>query len=260
MWRHPFKVAVILVLAALATLAAPAPAERARVGKVLVSLDGDFSPHALPRSREVPITVRFDGAIATTDGSHPPALRRLEIALNRNGAYSAAGLPRCRSGVLQSTTSRAALRRCRRALVGKGNFRAAIESEPAAVPVRGRLLVFNSRRRGRPALLLHLNASVPIQATFVTVLQLRQRPRGTYGTVLATRLPRLAGGLGSITDVHLRIGRTHRHRGQRRSLIAASCAAPPGFSIALFPFARARFRFADGKRLEVPLTRSCRVR
>lgn len=253
--------AIAALAASLVAIASTsAPAERGQVGKVRVLLDGNFSPRALPRERQVPIVVRFDGSISTTDGSHPPALRRLEIALNREGSFSPAGLPTCRSGRLQATTTAEALRRCRGALVGRGTFRAALGAEAEPIPVRGRLLVFNSRRRGRTAMLLHLYGTTPVQATFVQRLTVRRQSRGAYGTVLSARLPNLAGGLGSVTDVHLRLGRSFRHRGERRHLIAAACPAPEGFSIALFPFARADFRFAGGQRLRIPLTRSCRVR
>ena len=253
--------AIAALAASLAAIAASsAPAEQGQIGKVRVLLDGSFSPRALPRDRQVPITDRFDGSISTTDGSHPPPLRRLEIALNRGGEFDPTGLPVCTSRRLQSTTSAEALRRCRAALVGRGSFRAALASEVEAIPVVGRVLVFNARRRANPAMLLHLYGTVPVQGTFVQTLTIRHHSGGPYGTVLSARLPNLAGGLGSITDVHLRIGRSFRHGGKKRSLIAASCPAPEGFSIAPFPFARADFRFAEGKRLQVPLTRFCRVR
>jgi len=260
--RVPATLVLAVLLAGLAaTLAAPAAGERAQSGNVRLLLDGDFSPHSLPRHRLVPIEVRFDGSVSTTDGTQPPALRRLRLELNRNGRFSAAGLPTCRPQRLQSTKTEEALRRCRGALVGRGNFSASILSEPrGSIPLRGRLLVFNSRRGGRPALVLHLFAAVPIRAAYVLPLTLRHRDKGAYGTVLSARLPRLAEGQASITGIHLQIGRSYRYRGQRRSLIAGSCSAPPGFSIALFPFARARFGFVDGTRLGVPLTRSCRVR
>ena len=85
--------------------------------------------------------------------------------------------------------------------------------------------------------------------------------KGDFGTVLSTRIPKLAGGLGSITDIEL----THRPHStttaaQRRSFISASCAAPAGFPGAIFPFARGTFHFADGTQVDTTLTRDCRVR
>lgn len=250
--------ALLAVLTCLA--AAPAGAERVQEGNLRLLLDGDFSPRALPRDREVGVKVSFDGAISTTDGSHPPALRRLEIALNRNGRLTLAGLPTCRPGQLQSTPSAEALARCRSALVGRGGFRATIDSSQEPVLLRGRLLAFHSRQGGRSAISLHLYAASPIQAAFVLPMKVSRRAKGTYGTVLSARVPRLAGGRGSVTDVHLQVGRTYKHRGRRINMISARCAAPEGFSIGLFPFARASFDFAGGDAVDVSLTRSCRVR
>lgn len=252
--------AIPMFLIAAVLLGGAARAEMGQVGTLRLSFDADFAPHSLPRERPVPVTVSVDGSIATTDGSHPPALRHLEIALNRNGRLSTRGLALCPSPALQSTTSETALERCAPAQVGRGSFRADLDSEQAAIPVRGRILVFNSRHRGKPALLLHLYGTVPVQATFVLPLAISRRSEGQFGTVLATKVPALAGGLGSITDIELKIGRTYRYQGQPRSFISASCAAPAGFSSALFPFARGSFRFAGGQGLDIPLIRTCRVR
>ena len=59
--------------------------ELSQSGNLRISFSGDFSPHSLPRDRHAPISVHVKGAIETTDGSHPPPARRVEIALNRNG-------------------------------------------------------------------------------------------------------------------------------------------------------------------------------
>jgi hypothetical protein len=78
--------------------------------------------------------------------------------------------------------------------------------------------------------------------------------------VLATKIPVLAGGLGSITSVKLKIGRRYEFDGRRRSFLSASCAAPAGFGSAIFPFARGSFLFTDGTRIDANLTRDCKVR
>jgi hypothetical protein len=78
--------------------------------------------------------------------------------------------------------------------------------------------------------------------------------------VLSTTIPTLAGGVGSVTDLALRIGRRYRDHGTPRSYISASCAAPPGFPGAVFSFARGSFFFAGGKKAVATLTRVCRVR
>lgn len=254
------RLGIPLLLTAVLLAGGAARAESFQEGSLRVDFDGDFAPHALPRDRPVPVTVSVHGSIGTTDGSHPPPLRRLEIGLNDHGHLTTRGLPTCATSLLQSTTTATALARCRPALVGKGTFRADVELDQEGLPAKGEVLVFNSRRGGRPALALQIYGTVPVQATFVLPLTIARRQHGEFGTVLSARVPRLAGGLGSIAEIALRIGRGYRHRGERLSLISASCAAPAGFDLAIFTFAKGTLTFADGRRLQIALTRDCRVR
>lgn len=240
--------------------AALAHGEVRRAGNLQVAFSGGFTPHALPRERAVPVTVSVSGRITTTDGSHPPPLRWLRLELNRNGRLSTVGLPTCRPSALQSTTSRAALARCQAALVGRGSFAAELSGTGNSIPTTGRILIFNASTAGRPLLLLHLYGTTPIQTSSVLPLKIRRQAGGEFGTVLATRLPKLAGGVGSITRIELEIGREYSYRGERRGYLSASCAAPEGFRTVPFPFARGTFRFAGGTDLETSLTRTCQAR
>ncbi len=235
--------------------------ELSQTGNLRISFGGDFTPRSLPRDHPAPIAVHVRGAIATTDGSHPPPVRRVEIALNRNGRLSTKGLPSCPSARLQSTSTEAALARCRPALVGHGRFGAEVEFpsvEP--FPATGRMLAFYGNRRGRPALLLHLYITTPVQTTLVIALKISREDRGQFGTVLAAKIPSLAGGLGSVTEIDLTLKRSYGFGGERRSFLSASCAAPAGFPGASFPLARGSFFFADGRMIDTTLTRDCRVR
>jgi hypothetical protein len=261
MSRHRAAI-VLAALLALATVAT-ARAEQLEVEHVRIAFDGGFSPHALPRQRPVPVDVTIDGSIGTTDGSAPPALQRLRIALNRHGTLTTRGLPSCRGPLLQSTTSQAAMKRCRPALVGHGSFGAGVYSSPSSaslVPVRGKILAFNGTQDGRRVIFLHLYGTVPITATFVLALAISHPPDGQFGTVLTARIPKIAGGTGSITSVDLKIGRRYGYRGHRLGYVSASCAAPAGFPGALFSFARADFYLAGHRHLHTTLTRDCKVR
>jgi hypothetical protein len=240
--------------------AAFAQAEIEQNGNVRVRLDGGFTPSSLPRDRAVPVTVSLEGKISTTDGSHPPSLRRLELGLSRAGEVSSRGLPTCTAPRLQSTSSAEALNQCRPALVGRGSFAADVTATANPVPAHGRILVFNAARRGKPGLLLHLYGTTPIRASFVLPLKLQRRSQGQFGTTLTTAVPKLAGGIGAITQMALKIGREYRVDGQRRGYISAACAAPVGFGGGPFTFARGRFSFADGRVLTIKLTRTCNVR
>lgn len=251
--------AVAILLALLG--AGLAQAELSQDGNLRISFKGSFAPHSLPRDRPVPVTVDLEGAISTTDGSHPPALRRIEIALNRSGKLSTAGLPACSGAGLQSTSTQTALQRCRPSLVGRGSFEADVQFPGAGlVPASGTMLAFFGKKEGNPALVLHLYATAPVQTTFILPLTISHRASGQFGTILSARIPTLAGGLGSVTKIDLTIGRTYTYRGQRRGFINASCAAPAGFPGALFLLARGSFHFADGRKIDTTLARDCRVR
>ncbi len=238
-----------------------AQAELSQDGNVRISFSGDFAPRSLPRDRPAPVTVDVKGAISTTDGTRPPAVRRIEIALNRNGTLSTRGLPTCTGPRLQSTSTETALQRCRPALVGRGRFGAEVELDGTGpVIARGAMLAFYGKSGGSRALLLHLYLKTPVRTTFVLPLTISSQGKGKFGTVLAARIPTLAGGLGSVTQIDLEIGREYTYRGQPRSFISASCPAPPGFPGAVFSLARGSFYFADGKQIVTTLARNCHVR
>src|SRR4051794_13298852 len=110
-----------ICLVALGLLGAGlAQGELRQKGNVRISFSGGFTPRSLPRDHPAPITVHVKGAISTTDGSHPPPVRRVEIALNRNGKLTTEGLPACSAAQLQSTSPETALARCGPSLIGRG--------------------------------------------------------------------------------------------------------------------------------------------
>jgi hypothetical protein len=238
-----------------------ADAEIRQKGNLRISFSGGFSPHALPRERPVPITLDVAGEISTTDGSHPPALRRIEIGLHRNGQLSTVGLAACTTSDLQSTTTATALERCGPALVGRGSFKADFAFPGLGpVPASGPILAFNGRRGGKPALFFHLYTASPARITFVLPLTITHRRGQRFGTILAGDIPALASGLGSVSAIDLEIGRNYTYRGQRRSYISAACAAPAGFPGAIFSLARGNFSFGDGTNIAATLSRDCKVR
>jgi hypothetical protein len=258
----PPRLLISVFLVAFSLLCAGlAQAELSQDGNVRISFSGGFSPHSLPRHRPAPVTVDVQGAIGTIDGSHPPPVRRIEIALNRHGRLSSQGLPACTEPLLQSTSTEAALSRCRPALVGRGHFGAEVDfSGSGPIAATGRMLAFYGRSGGGRALLLHLYITTPVRTTFVLPLKISHRSKGRFGTILSAQIPTLAGGLGSVTQIDLRVGREYTYRGQPRSFISASCPAPAGFPGAVFTLARGSFYFAGGKKIDTTLARDCRVR
>lgn len=253
------RLAISVLLAFIAIGGVAAHAEKIQSGNLLVKFDANFDPHALPRTRPAPVKIEIQGSIATTDGSHPPALRWLEVELNRNGRLTTAGLPVCSAPLLQSTTSEQARTRCGNAIVGRGEFHAVV-ALGGDVPTSGKIIAFNSRLKGKPALLLHFFADVPTRFTLVVPLRIVRKDKGEFGTLLRTRVPKLAGGLGSITQIDLKIGRRYSSGARSRSYVSAACSAPPETNIAPFNFARARFRFEGHPEVRSTLTDFCQVR
>jgi hypothetical protein len=251
-------VTLALLLTVAGAMAAVARAEIVQSGDVRVNFHAGFAPKALPRERPAPISVELQGRISTTDGTRPPALQRLRVELNSAGHIETAGLPRCPTTRLQSTSSALALDRCRRALVGKGTFVAQLSAANQLL-VGGRALVFNGTVGGRPGMLIHIFVSDPIKLTLVIPIRISRR-EGQFGTVLTTTVPKLAGGAASIVELRLKIGRRFLVDGERRGYLSAACAAPAGFPGAIFPFARGTFRFSGGRSMHTTLTRSCQVR
>src|SRR3954466_3413759 len=255
------RVPIIALAALLLAFASISRAEVEQQGNLRVHFSAQFTPRSLPRQRPAPIEVNIQGSVATTDGSHPPPLQVLEVKLNRNGHLSTMGLPTCRPSLLQSTSPNGAVARCGDALVGHGSFTADLAlggNEP--ILSNGKILAFNGRRSGRPALFLHFFGGVPVRFTLIVPLTIGQLKGGQYGTVLRTRIPKLAGGFGSITQIDLSLGRRWTFAGKRRSSLSAACSPPAGFPGASFAFASADFRFQAHQALHPTLVRSCHVR
>jgi hypothetical protein len=248
-----------LLLIVTGALAAAARAEVVRSGGVQVAFHAEFAPHTLPRERPAPISVEVEGKISTTDGSQPPPLQSLRVELSSSGKIDTEGLPACRAAQLQTTSSELALQRCGRAQVGHGKFQAELSFTGRPTLVDGRALVFNGIVDGRPGMFIHIYISRPVTVTLVIPLKI-SRGSGRFGTVLTTRVPKLAGGLGSITELGLKLGRKYTYRGRRHSYLSAACSAPEGFPGATFTFARGVFGFPDGRTMNAFLSRSCQVR
>jgi hypothetical protein len=255
------RLALIAVLIAALFSATFARGEIFGGDGLFISFGGGFTPRSLPRDRDVPVTVSLKTAIKTADGTRPPQLRRISFAVNRYGQISTKGLPTCRPELLESTDVSAALARCRPALVGRGHFIANVEfPNRAPFPVHGRMLAFNGRAHGKQAVLLHIHGSNPVEVTVVLTFTITHPSRGKFGTVLSTKIPRLASDLGYVTNVSLVFNRKYRYRGKQYSFLSARCAAPSGFPGAIFSFTRGTFTFAGGRQIVTTLTRDCLVR
>jgi DNA-binding beta-propeller fold protein YncE len=229
-------------------------------GPVRVKFDGKLSPHALPRHGLAPVGIAVDARISGTKGGTPPQLRRIAIQINRNGHFSAKGLPVCEEGDIQPSTTTAARAVCGRALVGEGHFAANVKlPQQSPFPSSGKVLAFNGRLHGKPAILAHIYGTEPVPTSYVLPFSIRES-RGTYGTVLETSLPHATGNWGYVTGLEMNLRRSFRYRGKQHSYLSAGCPAPAGFPGASFPLARTSFAFAGGMTLVSILNRSCKAK
>jgi hypothetical protein len=255
-----FAIPTILAIVALLS-AGLANAEFSQTGNLRLAFGGRIAPKKLPRTGTAPVTVRISGAIGTADGTRPPRLTKVAIAFNRYGSVSTAGLPTCDDSELEQTTSDTARERCGSALVGQGKFKANVEfSGHEPVVVSGDMLAFNAKKAGKPALLLHVYGSHPVQLAFVLTFRIIHVKKGTFGTIFVAHIPNIASQLGYVTNVDLTFGRRYTYEGKQRSFLSAKCAAPSGFPGAIFTLARGNFTFNNGQRISSSLARNCWVR
>lgn len=227
---------------------------------VRVSFDGKLTPHVLPRHGAAPVGIAVDAKIASTGDFAPPQLRKIAIAINRNGHFTSQGLPLCSLREIQPSTTAGARAACGGSLVGEGHFSADVKlPEQSPFPSEGKVLAFNGRVHGRPAILAHIYGAQPAPTSAVLPFQIRGS-HGTYGTILEASLPRATGNWGFVTGLRMSLRRHFTYRGKSRSFLSAGCPAPPGFPSAAFPLARTDFAFAGGLTLVSVLSRTCRAR
>ena len=252
--------ALAAVAAGALCLAALAQGEVVQKGTLSVSVIGKLSPTTLPRSGTAPIAVTLGGHISSTDFNGPPQLQEIKIEINRTGQLLRRGIPLCRMGHINPSTTREALAACGSSLIGEGRFSANVKlPEQSPFPSEGKVLAFNGRLRGQPAIFAHIYGTHPVPTSYVLPFLIRTAPKGTFGTILEASLPRVTGDWGYVTGVSMRLSRSFTFHGQKRSYLAAGCPAPKGFPGAVFRFMRTSFSFAGGTTLSATLTRKCKV-
>jgi hypothetical protein len=259
--RHAIKLIALLALAIglLGTTAALVRAELSASGSLFVTFSGGISPGGLPRHSLAPISVGISGKVRTLSGEHPPALRRISIALNHDGHLDTHGLPTCPIHQIEATSSAQALAICGDALIGSGRFVARSElPEQTAVSVRGKILAFNSTGHGHPTILAHTYSGSPVPSSRIIVFDVRHTS-GEYGTVLTGSLPPALNRWGYVKRIRLKLHRLFTYHGASHSYLSANCPAPRGLGKASFKFAHASMTFADGRTLSTTLTRTCSV-
>ncbi len=224
MWRKQLKpIAATLALAAV--LAAPVLALEIRAGDIILNADGGFTPTALPKHRDAPITIHGSGKVSTASGELPPIVDTLTIEYDRHGSVQTTGLPICAASKLQATTVAAARKACPGAIVGKGRGSAIVKfPEQAPIPVSSPITIFNGpRKNGNYSVFAHAYTTVPVPTTFVVPVVIERIHNGVYGYRTVAKIPKIANGAGHPISGSLKIGRKWTYKGVHHSYLNARC-------------------------------------
>jgi DNA-binding beta-propeller fold protein YncE len=230
-------------------------------GGVRVTVKATIAPDRLPRYGTAPIHFSLATRIATADGRVPPQLRLISVEINRHGHLDPTGLPVCSFSAIQPSNTETALAACRRSLVGEGRFTAKVLiDQQAPFPSDGKVLAFNGRWHGRPAILAHVYGTKPVPTSYTLPFVITSTGDGAYGTTLSASLPNFTSKWGYVTGIKLNFGRSYRYRGARRSYLTAGCPAPRGFSSIPFSLSRATLGFAGRSPIKQTLSGRCTAR
>jgi len=232
---------VALVVGGIAVAAKPTVVQ---VGNLKLTFNGGFTPKGLSKKKLTPITLNVSGKIQTTDGKHPPALKEFVLEADRNSGVSAKGVPTCKPGKLEATTTAAAEKACKPAIIGKGTTDVEILfPEQAPIPAKSKLLAFNGGvKGGKTTIFLHAYLTQPTPTAVVATVKIQKHKNGRYGLKSVTSVPKIANGAGSVTNFTLTIN--------KKGYLLAKC--PDGHLDA-----QGEAVFADGTRAKGAVTRPC---
>ena len=215
-----------------------------RAGNLFLRDNGGIFPSKLPRHSQTPISARIDAAIGTVDGTHPPAVKTLNIDFDKSIEVNARGLPICREGQLVARSTADAKKACPDAIVGSGEAEVEVafpEQEP--IDAKGPIFLFNGGVHGGTTLLfVHTYVDVPAPTAVIATVKITRIHRGHYGIHTVSQIPAIAGGAGSVIRFKLSIGRKFTYKGKKESYLTASC--PTGLY-----YTEGDILFADGSTL-----------
>lgn len=223
------------------------------VNNLILRADGGFQPRDLPRQHFAPIDFQGYFDIAARSGSKPAALEKAVIDFDRDGRLDAGGLPVCPVERVAGAGTAEARQACGGATVGTGKIEAAISAPAGTVTVSSPLTLFNGPpQAGNPTVIFHARITSPATQTFAIVVPIERR-RGGFRYRATLEIPPIAGGLGAITHVKIKVGRRFSVAGQRRSYVAARCSDN-------ILRTRGRFSFADGTIIDGYVEKPCTPR
>jgi hypothetical protein len=214
--------ALSAILALGVAAIAGAASTKIRAGNLVLTFGGTAVPNKLPRKRYAPVKTVIFGKIATSDGTHPSALRESVVDIDKDVKLNVKGLPVCKPGQLTARNTTAAKRVCGKTTLGTGIAHAEIAfPEQAPIKVTSPITIFNGGGNAHKSkLLIHTFLTVPVPAAIVTQVTIQKRGTGVHAIA---KVPVIAGGSGSVLDFRFKLGRTFRFRGHKMSYASAKC-------------------------------------
>lgn len=198
-----------------APIALPPPPDLA------VDVWGDVKPSRLPDDRVAPVSVDGGFKAYTASGDPPPAIREVDLELDRHIWLTTTGLPVCHPSNVEIPIEQA----CRDSIVGKGSARFDIRFEEVQpILANARATVYSAPAGAAVAkFLVVLDLRIPVLATAVISVVVHRVDRGIYGFRAEAKVPDVAGGAGRLIELRLRIGKRWKYRDERYSLLSARC-------------------------------------
>ena len=256
-------VLLVLAMAGLAAVSAVGIAVAAngegpvtvRVGELEVSANFTFRPKVGSSTKQTPIEITTGGEVKEANGSHPPAVRELIFESDKEGEVHTKGIPVCRSGQIQATSTDAAMSACKSALIGKGTVVAQVQfPEQQPIDVNSKLLLFNGGEKGGTTTwYAHAYFSNPISGAIVTKITITKIHKGRFGTLAVAKIPQIVGGSGSAISYNLEIFKFVKVGSKQLNPISAVCAD-----------GKAKFhveaKFEDGTKADAEIVRACTVK
>ena len=226
MGRRSRQLALLGVCAlVLALLAGGSDAAIIKYGNLVLTADGEFSPHTLPRHRHAPIEIEGRAGISGRDGAPPPKLEQAILDFDHDGLLTTRGLGVCPPERIEHAGVAQARRVCKSALVGTGTVKATVLVEGRSLSVTAPLSLFNGPTPPGAVASVVAHAqpvSLPGEIYVVTVPIVRTK--GEYGYEATVEVPEIFNTSGVLTHVEAKIARRFRAGGRERSYISARCS------------------------------------
>lgn len=205
--------------------------------------DFGFAPTHLSRTKPTPVRLRVAGRHGAVPDTHLPAATDLELELDRHFSVDLEAVPACEKRGPLDYRDEDPTNRCPDSVVARGRVTAEV-AFPEQVPtsVASDLVVLSGPRDpGLPKLWAYGFFPAPVTAEILIPVELHRTNEGRFGWKLRAKIPKIAGGYGSITSYRLRF---------RRQVVAATCADGK-------LLAAAETTFADGTHQREQAPRTC---